>query len=86
MKPRTYNQLKVGELYNTLRKRTYERTLFLEPVRKDSCGALKQDELFVILEILNITKGGFIEKWTKILTTGGEMGWTMFGWTMFIEV
>jgi hypothetical protein len=82
MKSLSYSQLEVGSLYTTLLGRIYPRTMFSQPKRENICGEIDPEDAFVVLDKLEFRKDGkFLvtkEYWTKILTTKGVMGWTMF--------
>jgi hypothetical protein len=80
--PLPYSQLKVGKLYTTLLQRIYIRTMFSQPKRETISGHIDPEDAFVVLETVEIQKNGRLfnskEYWTKILTTKGVIGWTMF--------
>lgn len=78
MKALSFEQLEVGKLYNTIRQRTYPRPVFAQPIRVDMVGEIQREDAFVILELENLIRDGYKEKWVKVLTTQGIIGWTLF--------
>lgn len=82
MKSLSYSQLEVGKLYTTMLQRIYPRTMFSQPKTETFSGHIDPEDAFVVLETVEIQKNGRLfnskQYWTKILTTKGVIGWTMF--------
>lgn len=76
MKHCSYQQLQVGKIYDTLRKRTYERKLYSYPKRSKEhlCGECNPDDIFLLLVLCD--DSGL--KWTKVLTSKGIVGWIVW--------
>lgn len=78
MKALYYDELEIGNLYTTIRQRTYPRKLIENLSTNKKCGDIYPQDAFVVLEMANILKENFSEKWIKILTTQGVIGWAYF--------
>lgn len=76
MKRCTYEDLRVGKIYDTVRKRSFERVLYSQPEMSDRIvsGDCTPEDNFVVLELLYDGKS----KWTKVLTSKGIIGWTIW--------
>lgn len=76
MKPCHYNNFKVGKIYDTLRKRSFERHLYSQTkrAREYKCGDCYPEDNFMVLELKEINN----LKWTKILTSQGMVGWILW--------
>ena len=77
MKECAHIDLKIGKMYDTLRPRTYSRLVYAQPKRSKEflCGECHPEDTFVLLGLLNDDLG---LKWTKILTSKGVVGWTLW--------
>lgn len=73
-----FDQLEVGKLYNTIRQRTYPRSVFSQPLCEDICGEIQPEDAFVVLGLKNVVRLNHDFKWIKLLTTKGIIGWTLF--------
>lgn len=76
MKLCTFEQLTIGKMYDTVRKRSYERRLYSRPERtmKYLTGDCNPEDTFVVLELRN--RGNL--KWTKVITSQGIVGWILW--------
>lgn len=76
MKLCNYEGLTIGKMYDTVRKRSYERGLYSQPERlpKYLIGECYPTDTFVIVELMRIND----LKWSKILTSQGVVGWTLW--------
>lgn len=76
MKPCHYNDFKVGKIYDTLRKRSFERHLYSQTkrVREYVSGDCYPEDNFMVLELKEINN----LRWTKILTSQGMVGWILW--------
>ena len=81
MKLCNYEGLTIGKMYDTVRERSFERELYSQPERspKYRVGACYPEDTFVLLELMQINN----LKWSKILTSQGVIGWTL--WIEAIE-
>lgn len=72
----THNDLKIGKMYDTERARTYSRLIYTFPreSKENICvDRIKPSDCFVLLELFEDNNK---QKWTKILTSSGIVGWT----------